>query len=155
MTFNRLDRKWQFGAKFCRRCTTNWGQRLLHTSENRTVPNTGNVHEYNIYEYADEALWLPSRTPEPLQQTGITFWTGHLSSDSRKSHFQLTCITGLSGTRSYSSNTYEKKQKWWACFISGTRHCVQDKNWNATIHNCCLISHLVISNVVLSTESLT
>lgn len=152
MTFNWLDRKQQSGAKFCHWCIgmTNWGQRILHTSENRSVPNKG-----NIYEHPDEALRLPSRPPETLKQTGVTFrlrfkpraW--QLSSDSRKNHFQLRCVTGLSDISSYSSNIYEKKQKWWARSISGTWHCIWDKNGNAMINNFCIISDR-ISNVVLS-----
>lgn len=38
--------------------------------------------------------------------------------------------------------------------MMSTQHCEQDKKWNAVIHNYRLISG-GISNVVLSTESLT
>lgn len=134
---------------------TNWGQRILHTSENRIVPNKGNIYERNIYEHPDEALWLPSRPPEPLKQTGPTFrlrfklWAWHLSLDSCKIHFQLRCVTGLSDISSYSSNIHEKKQKWWVFSISGTWHCIRDKNGNAVINNC-IISDRISNNIVLS-----
>lgn len=56
----------------------------------------------------------------------------------------------LSDISYYSSNIYKKKtQKLWAHSISGTWHCLQDKNKNAIINNFCITSD-GSSNTVLS-----